>query len=290
MLIQQKAVQCMQDFIEANLYDEITLRDLSTVSKFSPWYSYRLLKEWTGLTPSNYIRKLRLSKSALRLRDQDQKIVDIAFEMGFKSVDGYQRAFLREFGINPSEYSIKPIPIYLFTPYGVKYRKNMKERAIMETVKNIFIQVIEKPARKVIIKRGVKATDYFAYCNEVDCDIWGFLTSIKSISNEPIGMWLPSAYIEQGTSEYVQGVEVLTSYDGELPNGFDIIDLPMAKYLMFNGEPFEEDNYMLAISEVCSAIKKYDPAVIGYTWDAKSPRIQLEPIGSRGYIEFVAIK
>ncbi len=290
MLIQQKAVQCMQDFIEANLYDEITLRDLSTVSKLSPWYSYRLLKGWTGLTPSNYIRKLRLSKSALRLRDQDQKIVDIAFEMGFKSVDGYQRAFLREFGINPSEYSIKPIPIYLFTPYGVKYRKNMMERAIMETVKNIFIQVIEKPARKVIIKRGVKATDYFAYCNEVDCDIWGFLTSIKSISNEPIGMWLPSAYIEQGTSEYVQGVEVLTSYDGELPNGFDIIDLPMAKYLMFNGEPFEEENYMLAISEVCSAIKKYDPAVIGYTWDAKSPRIQLEPIGSRGYIEFVAIK
>lgn len=269
MLIQQKAVQYMQDFIEANLYEEITLADLSTVSKFSPWYSYRLLKEWTGLTPSNYIRKLRLSKSALRLRDVDQKIVDVAFEMGFKSVDRYQRAFLREFGINPSEYAIKPIPIYLFTPYGVKYKRDKKEKIRMENVKTIFIQVIEKPARKVIIKRGIKATDYYTYCEEVGSDVWGLLTSIKSISNEPVCMWLPSTYIKEGTSEYVQGVEVATSYDLEVPNGFDIIELPATKYLMFHGEPFEEENYCKAIRDVWSAIKKYDPAVIGYTLISK---------------------
>ena len=172
MLEQQEAVQRMQDFIEANLNDNITLADLSKVSMFSPWYSYRLLKQYTNLTPSNYIRKLRLSKSAMRLRDEKQKIGDIAFEMGFGSVDGYQRAFLREFGINPSEYALKPIPLYLFTPYGVKFRTTMKEEKRMETAKNVFIQVIEKPARKVIIKRGVKATEYFTYCEEVSCDVW----------------------------------------------------------------------------------------------------------------------
>ena len=61
--------------------------------------------KWTGLTPSDYIRRLRLSNSAVILRDEDKKIIDIAAEMGFGSVDGYQRAFLREFGCNPSEYS-----------------------------------------------------------------------------------------------------------------------------------------------------------------------------------------
>ena len=29
---------------------------------------------------------------------------------------------------------------------------------------------------------------------------------------------------------------------------------------------------------------------IGYSWDESNPRIQLEPIGTRGYIELVAIK
>ena len=37
-------------------------------------------------------------------------------------------------------------------------------------------------------------------------------------------------------------------------------------------------------------MKKYDPSVIGYSWDDSNPRIQLEPIGTRGYIELRAIK
>ena len=53
------AVQKMQDFIEKNLYKKITLLDLSKVSLFSPWYSYRIFKEYIGLTISDYIRKLR---------------------------------------------------------------------------------------------------------------------------------------------------------------------------------------------------------------------------------------
>ena len=61
----------------------------------------------------------------------------------------------------------------------------------MSEIRNVFIQVIEKPARKVIIKRGVKATEYWSYCKEVGCDVWGLLTSIKSISGEPVCLWLP---------------------------------------------------------------------------------------------------
>ena len=49
------------------------------------------------MAPSEYIRRLRLSQSALKLRDDSCKNADIAFEMGFGSVDGHQRAFRREF-------------------------------------------------------------------------------------------------------------------------------------------------------------------------------------------------
>ena len=283
------AVQRMQDFIEKNLCNEITLLDLSRVSLFSPWYSYRIFKEYIGLTISDYIRKLRLSKSALKLRDNRTKIIDIAFEMGFKSVDGYQRAFQKEFNCNPYEYSKNPIPIYLFNPYGVKF-KNMEVKRKMENVKNVFVQVIEKPQRKVIIKRGVKATEYFEYCKEVGCEVWGLLTSIKSISGEPVCLWLPEKYVKDNTSVYVQGVEVDMNYDGIVPEGFDVIELPRTKYLMFQGEKFKEEDYCIAIKEVQESIKKYDPSVIGYQWDIENPKIQLEPIGERGYIELHPIK
>lgn len=284
-----EAVQRMQDYIAEHLTENITLAELSRVSLFSPWYSYRLFTQQVGITPADYIRRMRLSKSALKLRDDRCRITDVAFEMGFGSVDGYQRAFLREFGCNPREYALNPVPLYLFTPYGVKF-KNVERRTDMENLKNVFIQVIEKPDRKAIIKRGVKANDYFAYCEEVGCDVWGLLQSIKSISGEPVCMWLPRKFIKPGTSEYVQGVEVPYDYDGIVPEGFEVLDLPAAKYMMFQGEPFAEEDYCLAIDEVKEAVRRYNLSVTGYTWDEENPRIQLEPIGSRGYIEMLAVK
>ena len=284
-----EAVQRMQDYIEAHLDANISMADLANVAKYSPWYSYRLFVDLLHMTPAVYIRRLRLSKSALRLRDEKVKIIDVAFDFGFESVDGYQRAFYKEFGCNPYEYSMHPIPIYLFKPYGIKYA-NRKENKEMNDVKSVFIQVIEKPERKVIIKRGKEATEYFQYCGEVGCDVWGLLCSMKSICGEPVCLWLPQKYIAEGTSQYVQGVEVATDYSGEIPEGFDIIELPKCKYMMFQGEPFEEENFGEAIEAVWEAIKKYNPEVIGYTWDEENPRIQLEPIGTRGYIELVAVK
>ena len=284
-----EAVQRMQDYIEANLDTNITMADLANVSKYSPWYSYRLFVDLLHMTPAVYIRRLRLSKSALRLRDEKVKIIDVAFDYGFESVDGYQRAFYKEFGCNPYEYSMRPTPIYLFKPYGIKYA-NRKESKKMSEVKNVFVQVIEKPERKVIIKRGKEATEYFKYCEEVGCDVWGLLCSMKSISGEPVCLWLPKKHIIAGTSEYVQGVEVAADYSGEIPEGFDIVELPKCKYIMFQGEPFEEEDFCEAIEQVWSAIEKYNPKTMGYEWDDSNPRIQLEPIGTRGYIELLAVK
>ena len=283
-----EAVRRMQDYIDLHLLDEITLADLARVSLFSPWYSHRLFAQTVGYAPAEYIRKLRLSKSALKLRDDPGRIADIAFEMGFGSVDGYQRAFYREFGCNPRQYAASPVPLYLFTPYPISI--SVERRVSVENVKTVFVQIIDKPARKVLIKRGVKATEYFSYCEEVGCDVWGLLTSIKSLGGEPVCLWLPPKYIKSGTSEYVQGVEVPADYDGTAHEGFDMINLPAAKYLMFKGEPFAEEDYEQAILEVRAAIDKYDPSTVGLTWDKENPRIQLEPVGTRGYIELMPVK
>lgn len=287
---QLSAVQRMQEYIETHLDEEITLAKLAQVSFYSPWHSYRLFREYTGLTPSEYIRRLRLSKSAVRLKKGNVKVADLAYELGFGSVDGFQRAFFREFGFNPREYARTPIPIPLFIPYGVKFKELRKEYVEMKEVQSVFVQLISKPERKCIIKRGVTAEDYFAYCDEVGCDIWGILMSMDSLCGEPVCMWLPEAYKKPNTSTYVQGVEVPLDYDGIIPDGFDVITLPKAQYLAFQGEPFREEDYHKAIAAVQHSMGKYNPSVIGYEWDDSNPRIQLEPRGERGYIELRAVK
>ena len=284
-----EAVQRMQDYITNNLDQNISMADLAKAAGYSPWYSYRLFHNLLCMTPAVYIRRLRLSQSALRLRDEKVKIIDVAYDSGFESVDGYQRAFYKAFGCNPYEYSVDPIPIYLFKPYGVKYSKR-KDSKKMSEVKSVFVQVVEKPARKVIIKRGITATEYFQYCEEVGCDVWGLLCSMKSISGEPVCLWLPDHLIREGTSQYVQGVEVPLDFDGQIPEGFDVIELPNCKYMMFQGEPFAEENFEEAILQMWDAIKKYHPETVGYCWDTSNPRIQLEPIGARGYMELHPVK
>ena len=63
---QIEAVQRMQDYIESHWQESITLADLSKASHFSPWYSARLFRKLTGLSPADYIRRYKLSRSALR--------------------------------------------------------------------------------------------------------------------------------------------------------------------------------------------------------------------------------
>ena len=155
----------------------------------------------------------------------------------------------------------------------------------MKEVQSLFVQLIRKPERKVILKRGIAARDYWAYCEEVGCNVWGLLTSMDSLCGEPVCLWLPEEYRKPNTSVYVQGVEADAGYDGPLPEGFDVITLPPAEYLMFQGEPFREEDYCDAITAVQQAIERYAPSLIGYRWDERNPRIQLEPRGQRGYIE-----
>ncbi len=159
----------------------------------------------------------------------------------------------------------------------------------MENVVSVFIQTVEKPARRVIVRRGEKAEDYWSYCQEVGCDVWGILMSMKSLCGEPVCCGsgeIPDA----GTSRYVQGVEFAQGEEAQVPEGVDVIDLPAARYLQFQGDPFAEEDYWRAIEAVQTAMDRYDPSVIGCRWDEDSPRIQLEPRGERGYIELRAIR
>ena len=284
------AVQRMQDYIEKNRAEAISLSGLAQASLFSPWYAYRLFRACLGLTPAEYIRKYRLTQAAKQLRNGETKVIDAAYDAGFSNVDTFTRAFYREFGLNPSDYMKRPVPVAFFIPYGAKYRELRKENIDVSNIQPIFVQAVRKPERLCIIKRGKCAEDYFPYCEEVSCDVWGILMSMQSLCGEPVSMWLPPKHKKPGTSTYVQGVEVAPGYMGIVPEGFETIHLPEAEYLQFQGPPFPEEDYCAAIRTVQAAMDKYDPSVIGYRWDDENPRIQLEPRGQRGYIELRAVR
>jgi AraC-like DNA-binding protein len=292
----KKTIQILQEYMESKMNQSITLRELADVAGYSPWHMARMFKEATGKTPFDYLRGLRLTKAALQLRDNEVKVIDVALDFVFDSQEGFTRAFTKEFGVSPYKYSKSTPPIQLFLPFKVydTYRQLYKEGNVMKKENNtkvIFVQVIERPARKVLLKRGIKAEDYFDYCEEVGCEVWACLTSVKEALYEPIGMWLPKHLISPGTSKYVQGVEVPTDYSNTIPDGFDLIELPPCTMMIFQSEPYNDDDFQEEITAVWKHIEKFSPSVYGYDWDVEAaPRFQLIPLGYRGYIEACPVK
>lgn len=293
-----EAVGKMQDYIKSHINDPITLYDMAQICGLSPWHASRVFKELIGKTPFEYIRACRISQAALKLRDEDVKVIDVAFDFVFDTHEGFTRAFSKQFGMNPFKYKKQTPPVKLFIPFQIKdaYQYKLRKESKMDSAKSqktennetktVFVQVVERPARKIILKRGIKANDYFEYCDEVGCDVWGILVSVKEALYEPIGLWLPPNMIEKGTSIYAQGVEVPHDYSGQIPDGFDMIDLDPCKMMIFQGPPFKDEEFEEAIRDLWEVMKSYNPEIYGFAWaDQEAPRFQMEPQGYRGYIE-----
>lgn len=60
--------------------------------------------------------------------------------------------------------------------------------------------------------------------------------------------------------------------------------------MIFQGEPYDDDDFRLEVGQVMDYIKKYNPEVYGYKYDEFGYRFQYEPQGYRGYIEGVTVK
>ncbi len=285
------AVNRMQDFIESHIHQPITLHMLADTAGYSPWHAARVFKAVTGKSPFDYIRTVRLSRAALRLRDEEVKIVDVAFDFVFDSHEGFTRAFSKHFGLSPQQYSkVKP-KVRLFVPrpirdYHLTTGKGEGKMSEKQKANTIFVQVVERPARKLILKRGIQAEDYYAYCEEVGCDVWDVLTGIREALYEPMGMWLPPKLRKPGTSIYAQGVEVSADYSGKVPDGLELIELPPCKMMIFQGQPYDDAVFEEAIGNFWEVIKNYNPEIYGFKWaEEDGVRFQLEPQGYRGYIE-----
>jgi len=84
-----------------------SLTSISREVGMSPFHFARTFSGLVGLSPHQYLMRLRLRRSAMMLR-AGASVTTAAFSSGFQNLGHFSRSFQRRYGVNPSNYSGAP--------------------------------------------------------------------------------------------------------------------------------------------------------------------------------------
>ena len=91
--------------VNKNLGDSyFSVEQLAADAGLSRSQLHRRMKELTGITPSDFIRNLRLEQAARLLRERKANISQVAYTLGFNTPGNFSKAFKQHFGMSPTEY------------------------------------------------------------------------------------------------------------------------------------------------------------------------------------------
>ena len=90
-------------YIHENIKTKLELDDVSGYFGYSKWHFCSKFHEYTGKSFVKYVRHYRLQLEALD-KLSGERSTDVAFEYGYETLGGFNKAFLAEFGCLPREY------------------------------------------------------------------------------------------------------------------------------------------------------------------------------------------
>ena len=91
-------------WIVSHLYENLSVEALADKACLCPRHFSRRFKMEFGITPADFVERLRLEEACCRLSSLDNGVDDVGLSVGFKSGDAFRRAFRRRLGVSPHRY------------------------------------------------------------------------------------------------------------------------------------------------------------------------------------------
>ncbi|WP_055070502.1 AraC family transcriptional regulator [Clostridium massiliamazoniense] len=96
-----KAIEIMRN----NILDKITIGDIANnlnmpITKFSSKF-----KAVTGITPNNYLRRLKLLEAKEMLKYKS--VTEVSYDLGYENISHFIELFKKCYGITPKQYVLK---------------------------------------------------------------------------------------------------------------------------------------------------------------------------------------
>lgn len=215
-------------YIEENLFNKISLDDISIHTGISKYYLHRIFKSLTGESIIEYVQGRKLTCSLNEIINTNMRIIDIALNYGFDYEQSYIRAFKKSFGCTPLKVRSDKSSLSLI----LKEKININDilslgDSITYTPHFIFKQKFNLIGikHKILSKSGDKSA------NKYGRDF--FYNHKYKISNiiNPQEYFGFTDWGSDGFIYYIPSVQV--SNFNFVPEGMTTISIPAHKYVVF---------------------------------------------------------
>ncbi len=93
----------IMDFMERNYRnDELSMEDMAYYTGRSLSTFKRDFKKYTDLTPEKWLIRRRLEAARELIRSTDRKVSEICFDVGFKNLSHFSKAYKKAYGVAPA--------------------------------------------------------------------------------------------------------------------------------------------------------------------------------------------
>ncbi len=90
-------------YINQHYMEDLTIEQMVEAAGASKSTLQRDMIDFTGMAPMQYVHHLRMKRATILLMG-DRPIADIAFDVGYNTLSSFNRHFLQEFGVSPSQW------------------------------------------------------------------------------------------------------------------------------------------------------------------------------------------
>ncbi|HXQ13133.1 MAG TPA: helix-turn-helix domain-containing protein [Caulobacteraceae bacterium] len=204
--------------------ETLTLAALAAVAGLSPYHFARQFTARFGISPMAFVREQRMALAASRLTgEKPPALVELAFDLGFESQEGFTRAFKRAFGVSPGRYRRKTHPapeeIAAMSDAAIRSPLSMQPAPVLKPGFRVagFSGVFDDATRPQIPLLWERLIQRLPLAGQIGDDA-------------SFGVCSP-AQGEDGCFNYLAGVPIAA--DAAAPEGLEVMDVPAQTYLVF---------------------------------------------------------
>lgn len=173
------------NYIDEHITEDITPEMMAEHFNYSRDYFRKAFQDDFGMGLSAYISQRKIQKAARELR-QGVKVASLAKKYGFKSRNGFDKAFRKAFCTSPSKYAKANTEVVDLNQFYSEYKDKMKVSFMdVDDIKMVGWTIIPNRGREVDIPAQV------AFWLDEDSPYFKKMNSVAGSTNEndKIAMW-----------------------------------------------------------------------------------------------------